>query len=288
MASNVLSLATRLVQALPDQVSEALAGAVGEAVYLGWRSKRWTARRNYAVVLEADPQSRVVARTTRAAFRNHARWVLGNLRLPRSSGSDLKARLVLQRVDYLEEAARSDRGMILVSAHFGRPELAMAVLASRGQQVTTVGEAFAPAPVFKWITEAWGYLGVTMLPVEGSALTLARTLRRSGTVALLVDVGAGAPDAVEVEFFGRSTLFPSGPAALARLTGAPIVPGYVRRLPGRRFEAVVLPPILPQRTADAGRDILVATQAVAHALESFIGAYPEQWYMFRPMWRPEA
>ena len=93
---------------------------------------------------------------------------------------------------------------------------------------------------------------------------------------------------MEVEFFDRPARFPAGAAALARWTGAPIVSGYVRRLPGRRFEVVALPPIMPPRTADAGQDILVATQAIAHALESFIRAHPDQWYMFRTMWPPGA
>ena len=38
-------------------------------------------------------------------------------------------------------------------------------------------------------------------------------------------------------------------------------------------------------TGDDARDIQALTQRIMDSHERFIRAYPEQWYMFRPMWQ---
>ena len=51
---------------------------------------------------------------------------------------------------------------------------------------------------------------------------------------------------------GVQTLFPDGPARLARLSGAPLVFGAAVRLPHGRYRAYVSPPLMPDRDVDAG------------------------------------
>ncbi|HKF86189.1 MAG TPA: hypothetical protein VKB30_10420, partial [Candidatus Limnocylindrales bacterium] len=105
--------------------------------------------------------------------------------------------------------------------------------------------------------------------------------RRKEILALLVDWGYRA-DGVPVKLFGAWTTLPAGPATLAAKTGAIIAPLAIRRTPQGtlRLEAhdvFAVPSFDPA-------DIQRATQRIADFLEMTVGAAPEQWYSFKPMW----
>jgi len=275
-----------LAKVLPPRLSYALAASLGDLLYLAWRKKRWIARRNYAQVLDARPDEKAVAKTARAAFQNYAQWVLELLRLPGLEPDALRENLIIQGIENLEAALALNKGVIFVSAHFGSLELGVVAMALLGHKVMAVADTLKPEKLMNWVVASRARFGVTIVPVEKAILKLFKALRQGELVALIVDVGVNSREAISVNFFGRPAPFPAGVAALARWTGAPILPAYVLRLPGRRFQAVALPPILPRKTANAEDDIRTITQTMASALEGFISAHPDQWYMFRPMWPP--
>jgi lauroyl/myristoyl acyltransferase len=85
-------------------------------------------------------------------------------------------------------------------------------------------------------------------------------------------------------FFGVRTAFPTIAAALARVSGAPIIVAAVTRDRDNSFKGVAARPIFVERTKQAAADLERATQAIVHALEGLMRPEPDQWYIFRPMW----
>ena len=106
-------------------------------------------------------------------------------------------------------------------------------------------------------------------------------LRRHELLALLVDWGY-REDGIPVRLFGAWTTLPAGPAALAAKTGATILPIAIRRQANDHFLVEVDQPIEVPSSDPA--DLQRASQAMAAALERTIGAAPDQWYSFKPMW----
>ena len=101
-------------------------------------------------------------------------------------------------------------------------------------------------------------------------------------LALLVDWGY-RDDGIPVRLFGAWTTLPAGPATLAAKTGATILPiadpaPAQRPLPGRARRADHRAVERPRPTSRR------RPQAIADALERIIGAAPDQWYSFKPMW----
>jgi KDO2-lipid IV(A) lauroyltransferase len=90
--------------------------------------------------------------------------------------------------------------------------------------------------------------------------------------------------AVPVTFFGRTTMVPAGAATLGLLTGAALLPGYLRRVRGGRYEAHIGMPLQAISSGDREADVQRLTQHVMTALEAMISERPAQWYMFRPFW----
>src|SRR5437588_512854 len=51
-----------------------------------------------------------------------------------------------------------------------------------------------------------------------------------------------------------------------------------------RWNALVQPPLLAERSARLQADVQRLTQQTMDAMETFVREYPDQWFMFRPMW----
>ena len=98
------------------------------------------------------------------------------------------------------------------------------------------------------------------------------------------DVGEAS---VEVEFFGRPTLFPAGPARIALAAGATVVPGFVVRQPNRDLTVTAEPPVEPPAGGSQKHKALVMTQRFANLVERYVRAYPAQWGVFHRVWEEE-
>jgi hypothetical protein len=102
-------------------------------------------------------------------------------------------------------------------------------------------------------------------------------------LALLIDWGYRS-DGIPVRLFGAWTTLPAGPATLAAKTNSVILPVAIRRGPDGLFHVSFSPIITVPSGGPA--DIQRATQQMADALGATIGAAPEQWYSFKPIWPP--
>jgi lauroyl/myristoyl acyltransferase len=112
-----------------------------------------------------------------------------------------------------------------------------------------------------------------------ASLPLLRHLRRGAVVAIQVDRVPPTMRSREVRLFGKSGRVPEGPARLAQVTGAPIVPMFCKRLGFRSYAMEVLPPIRLSRRADEAA-LDAACQQIADAMADFLRRHPTQWFHF--------
>jgi KDO2-lipid IV(A) lauroyltransferase len=129
---------------------------------------------------------------------------------------------------------------------------------------------------------------VYLYPYECAPRKILEALKRKEMTGFLLDFGVTHHldiTTVPIRFFGTTTPFPAGPAQLALLTGAPIVVGHTQVMEDGKIHVYATAPIVAQKSGDRNRDMTVVMQEIASRFESFIRRHPEQWYMFRPMWR---
>jgi KDO2-lipid IV(A) lauroyltransferase len=112
-----------------------------------------------------------------------------------------------------------------------------------------------------------------------------RALRAGRAAGIVTDQNARR-GGIFVDFLGRPASTARGTALFALRTGAPLIVGVARRLPGFpqryrcTFEAVEF-----DSTGDMERDVLKLTRAHTEYLERHVREFPEQYFWQHRRWK---
>lgn len=269
---------------LPIRASYGLATVAGTAGYYLWPRGRRAMHANYRRVLPGASRDEV-RRVARRSLVNYCMYLADFVRFPRL-GPGATVTLVDGGVEFesLDRVLEDGKGAVIVCMHFGNWDLGAAVTAARGYRPTVVAETFADPRLDAMVLGARERLGIRVVKMERAAPSLLRTLKENGLVALLIDQPRDG-DGVRVRFFGGEITVPAGPARIALRSGAKVIPTAFARVEPGKPNVVTLCDFgveLPH-SGNREHDIQELTQAIVASHEAFIRRYPDQWYMFRPM-----
>ena len=265
---------------LPTGLTYRLGGAFSAVGYAASPLRRKWLRANFGHVLGVSPRDRAAGRMARAAYRNYSRYILELMRLPWLKPEAIDNLVEVHGYDNFLEVYKEGKGAILVAAHLGNNEAAAAGFSKHGLQINVVGDDSSYRELYELFErqrESWGVKMISWRNLRG----VYKALRNHEGLVLLVDWGYRADD-LPVKMFDAWTTLPAGPAILGAKHGSPIVPFSVNRMPDGTFRIKADPAI--RVASDSPRDLAIATQAVATALEGHISPAPEQWYIFKPIW----
>jgi lauroyl/myristoyl acyltransferase len=270
---------------LPTFATRAVAPALGLSAQVVSGERRDTIARH---LRRADPtlSGARLRRAVQQSFDSYARYWLESFRLPHLSRQVVERNMVAHGYQYVVDALREERGVILALPHLGGWEWAGRWLVDRGHGLTVVVERLEPPELFRWFADLRAKLGMHVIELGPDAgREVSAALRRNDIVCLLCDRDIQRTG-VDVEFFGERTTLPAGPALFGIRTGAPVFPTAVYfsdRTLGHL--GIVRPALALERSGDGLRaDVAAGTQALAAELEILIRRAPEQWHLFQPNW----
>jgi len=280
-----------LTGAAPRRLSRAVAAAMGNSAYYLMPMRRAVAKDNFSHVLGKPPSDPEVRRVARRSLRNYVCYLCDVMIYPSLSTAELEGRITIHNPENIEQALAMGKGAIIVSAHFGNMDMPSAVLASRYTPIALVSETLRPQQLMDHLTRIRNARNVNMHPYDRAPRKMIEALKRNEMSAFLIDFGITHHfdiHTVPVIFFGTPTDFPSGPAQLSLLTGAPMIIGNAHLEEDGHIHVHTNSPLYVARTGNKQKDLQAAMQQVARMMEDFIRAHPDQWYMFRPMWREKS
>jgi len=275
-----------LARLLPLWFTYGVASIVAPAVFLLWSEKRENAIRNMERVLGPDCHDGEARRLARRVFVNYAKYLVDMLRLTGYRLDDLERRITIDGWEHFVEARDQGKGLIFIGGHIGNSDLAAALLAQRGFPVHVIAEPLQPPKWNELVQAARTAVGLRVLPIGSNAIRFLRVLRERGILAFLIDRPL-QEQGIAVRFFGDMVQVPAGAAALALRADVQILGAYIVRT-GNSYVAHISPAISLPPTGDSRRDLQALTQALFDWLERVIRQYPDQWFMFRPMWSVRA
>jgi KDO2-lipid IV(A) lauroyltransferase len=222
-------------------------------------------------------------RRARASYRNYARMIVDTIWIHAYRLDEMDRVGRVEGVEHLHDARDAGRGGILVLVHFGSWDTAASVVLATGHAISTVMAPVGPPAITELLAWSRKTKQMELFTPEAAARGLLRALRRGRLVALLVDIPEGGPT-TEVRFRNGPVRFSTGPAVLARVARAPILPAECWRTTDGRYIVRIHPPYQPAE----GQDDPAVMQHVAGILEQKLAELPDQWYPFNPIYVDEA
>lgn len=278
----VLLRVASICRLVPLRVAYVGAVVLAELVWWVFRARRNATIANLTHVLGDRDVARAAARRS---FRNYGRYLVDFVRAPKIEPGAALEKVRFDRWDAIEQAMRDGRGVIFVLMHFGNWDMGGPALAQRGYKVNVIAQTFSHDALNDAVVAARQVLGMNVIPAEHAAMGIVRALKRGEILGILIDRPM-EEGGVEAPFFGSPVTVPAGPAWIALRTGARVLPAALVR--ARDTEDVTLAlvdlDVAVTRSGDRHRDVQALTRRILEAHERFIRAYPDQWFMFRPMW----
>lgn len=262
--------------AMPLGLARTVAYSVGWAAWLCDARGRAAVARNLA---GAVPPGEPLRRAVRRSYTEFALTLAEAARLHRDDWLSPGTIAVVDPAGVF--AARPLRGpAILASVHSHWDMLAAAC-----HRLRLVDGMLAPALTYgdpaldRWLAERRDRWGCRTVLLDRAPLALLRALRDGGILGVLVDrdyTGRG----IAARFLGRPARLPSGPAALAVQSGAPIIPMLLaRRTPGT-FMLLVGAPLRPDPAVPRARQLAELTGRLSRSMSRMLAAAPAQWVAF--------
>ncbi|AZI57720.1 phosphatidylinositol mannoside acyltransferase [Nakamurella antarctica] len=234
---------------------------------------------------QSTPES--LAAVTHAGLRSYARYWRETFRLPAMDLTEVAQR---GRDGYIglhniTDGLASGRGVIVALPHCGNWDIAGLVMAQFYGGITTVAERLKPASLYDKFLAYRESLGFEVLPLTGGAVppsqVLQERLKQGRMVCLLADRDLSSKG-IPVTFFGEPTTMPAGPAMLAALTGADLLPANLFFTDNGWTTEIGAPIQVPGvRLRD---QVHGGTQLLADFFASRIVEHPADWHMLQPLW----
>jgi KDO2-lipid IV(A) lauroyltransferase len=183
-------------------------------------------------------------------------------------------------------AAAATRGAVILTAHLGNFELLAYAHGLLGHPITLVHRPLRNRLVDRAIVALRARAGTVSLAKKTAAKAALRALHEGSIVAIPADQNQTRRYGVFVDLFGLPASTTPGPARLAMLSGAPVLPVFlVREGESERHRVIVLPELELVRTADRAADVVTNTQRCSAVIEEMLRHYPDQWIWFHKRWK---
>lgn len=274
---------------IPLKIAYAIAVFVSDLNYLFSSADRNAVWENLKVIFP-DKSDTEIRSIRRRMFRNFAKYLVDFFRFAKVDAEYIRKNVKIENIHYFDEALKKGKGVIVITAHLGNWELGGVAISLSGYPFWVVALSHKNKKVNDFFISQRQSKGMQVIPLGSAARQCFRLLKENKIVALVGDRDF-TETGIKVDFFGRKTFLPLGPAFLAMKTQSAIVPGFMIRNSDDSFTLTINKPIefkieaqKVQKQKNKEEDFLKIIDAYKVIMEEYIRKYPDQWYMFRRFW----
>lgn len=198
----------------------------------------------------------------------------------------LNSKIRVEGLEYLKENIRPDRGVVMVSGHFGLWEFIPQWLTLNGFKMTSVARIQKNRYVDKWFNEMRERNGAHVTDSGYGLRDILRALHNGHILGLMMDQDNGK-QGIFMKFMGKWASAPTGPAVISMKLGCPVVPIYVFPDYEGKHLLKIYPPIDVTKYEKNIIGQQKLTQEYNNLHEAIIRSKPEQWFWLHRRWKTQ-
>jgi len=216
-------------------------------------------------------------------YCNFAKTAVEHIRFPINI-KELRNRTRFDHPELFHQAAQEGKGILCVSGHFGNWEMMAAAIRALGYPMVVVVAEQRNKFVDELINRGRRQMGIEMVGRGIAIRGILKALREKKMVALLGDQDAHE-EGVFVDFMGRPSSTPQGPAVLCLKTGAPMICGIAVRKEHGKHQIFLQRVSHDDLTGVTAENIHILTQRYTQILEKYVRQYPDHWFWMHRRWK---
>jgi KDO2-lipid IV(A) lauroyltransferase len=257
----------------------------GLLLYHLWGSKRRIARENIEKstlfnVLGAGNAEDVI----RENFRNIGRSFIEVVKVYFGKGRGIMEEVTIIGREHYDRAREKGKGVIFITGHCGNWELMALASSYRSETLSVVARPLNNPYLNRLLERARARFGNEVLYKKGALRGIISALKRGGCVGILMDQAVLPNEGYIIDFLGRGAWTTKMPALIARKTGAPVLPVFIRKS-GRGHEIIVHPEVQLSEKGDIEEVMKEDTQRFSRYIEEFIRQSPAEWLWLHRRWK---
>lgn len=239
---------------------------------------------NLRVAFGKEKTEREIERIASQVFENLSVNAVELVNFPKITTSNIDRFVTIKNIDIIDRALESGKGVIVLTGHLGNWELLALTIRLKGYHGAVIGRKIYFDKYDRYLNYLRQVHDVNIIYRDESPKKILRVLKDNGIIGMLADQDVDSVEGVFVDFFGTPTYTPIGPAALAKASGASLIPAFIIREDGNHT-LMIENPIELVDTGDKERDIVENTERWSNVVESYIKRYPEQWVWIHRRWK---
>lgn len=240
-------------------------------------------KKNISRVLNLDMGDPEVHRIAVRVFINWGKNVVDFLRHRIISRETLRSRVSLEGVEYLDEALKEKKGVVIISSHIGNFEWGACRLAVDGYKIWGVTLFRKSERTNRFFQANRMTKGFKTLYIN-KIIHIFRHLKNNEIMAIPSDWAPTGKASRHFKFFGRMAVLPTGALQIALRSGAPLVPSFIWRDGKYTHHLVIRKPIELDREGDKEELISKNMDKLIAVMESHIREHLAEWELFHDIW----
>ena len=218
-------------------------------------------------------------------YKSFAISIIEILYIPWMSRQEIFNCINCSNIDLAKAKFSENKGMILLTAHFGNWEyMALSLGLQVGLPFSVVVKPQRNPYVTDWLNNMRCKWGNKAVPLGITIRQIYKELKDKNVIAMVSDQ-RGPSDGVRVKLMGRRASVYAGPSVLALKTKAPILYAISVRQPDGTYNCEFYEISMNDLPDNEDEKITELNQRMTDFLESYIRKYPEQWLWMHKRWK---
>ena len=273
----------KILAFVPISASLWLGRRLGTAAFFFNKKRRLVAYANLKAAFAKEKSPQELRCITKRVYQNMVQTLMEVLNLTKVNKKYYDKYIEIVNLERLRNAAKSGRGTVLLTAHFGDWEMSSLTSSVIGFPILVLVREQKMKRLNELLNRLRESNGCKVIRKGMDVKNILKALRGKNIVGILSDQDAGR-NGVFVDFFGRPTSYHSGPFEMAKHTDSLILPNLIVRT-GGPYHKLYLEEYIDFRENNSPDAIKENIQRFAKLLESYVRKYPDQWLWLHKRWK---
>ncbi|MDP8262275.1 MAG: lysophospholipid acyltransferase family protein [Candidatus Ancaeobacter aquaticus] len=277
----------KCAQVVPRTLLLGFATVCGNGLFVLLRKESAKTVHHLQYVYLGKKSSKEIRTIARHVFVNLAKNLVDWILIERMSKEKFGSLISIEGREKIERVLARGKGVVAITAHIGNWEYLALYFAQFIQHagVDIVAREIYYKKYDDLIVGLRKNNKVETIYTTDSPKNILRALKNNRVVGMLPDQNVRHLNGVSIDFFGRKSHTLVGPVALARASGAGVVPAFLIRQKDNKYTIYIEDEIDLVCTDDKKNDIRENTIKWNSIFEEYILKYPDQWVWMHDRWK---